>query len=105
MERVVGYHLPVVGDYEAIAKALCFFHVVGSIDQGLTLLLQRFEVAEYGVAALGIDPHSWFVEQQELRIMEQSSSQVQAALHASAECPDLIPGAIDQSDQFQGLRD
>src|SRR6266446_7145169 len=43
LQRVVGNHLSVVDDHNAVAEALGLFHVVRSVDEGLAALLQGLE--------------------------------------------------------------
>src|SRR5579871_5373113 len=71
LQRVVGDDFAVIDDHQAIAEAFGFFHVVGGVQKRLAALLQRFEIVENGIAALGIDADSRLVEQQQLRIVQK----------------------------------
>src|ERR1039458_9686253 len=63
LQRVVGNHLPVIDDHDAVAEALRLFHIVRGVDKGFAPLLQRLEVFKDGVAALRIDTDRRLIEQ------------------------------------------
>src|ERR1700676_4631103 len=105
LQRVIGNHLPVIDDHNAVAEALGLFHIVRGIDKGLAALLQRLEIVEDGIAALRIDADCRLIEQKNLRIVKQGGRQIQTPLHASAERFHFVAGAIRESDQIQDVVD
>src|ERR1700675_2670625 len=105
LERVVGNHLPVIDDHDAVAEALGLFHIVGGVDEGFAAFLQRLEIVEDGIAALRIDADGRLIEQKNLRIVKQGRCQIQTPLHASAERFHFVTGAIRESDQVQDVVD
>src|ERR1700674_4427043 len=105
LQRVVGNHLPVVDDHNAVAEALGLFHVVRGVNESLATLLQGLEVVKDGVAALRIDADRRLIEQKNLWIVKEGRRQIQTPLHASAERFHFVAGAIGESDQIQDIID
>src|SRR5271154_3318920 len=77
LQRVVRDYFSMIDDDDAVAESLRLFHVVGGVDESLAAFFQYLKIVKNGVAALGIDPNRWFIQQQNLRIMEQRRGQVQ----------------------------
>src|ERR1700694_397341 len=105
LQRVVGNHLPLIDDHDAVAEALGLFHIVRGVDEGFATFLQRLEIFKDGIAALRIDADCRLIEQKNLRIVKQGGRQVQTPLHASAERFNFVAGAIRESDQIQDVVD
>src|SRR6266849_6961837 len=105
LQRVVGNHLSVIDDHDAVAETLGLFHIVRSVDEGFAALLQGLEIFKDGIAALRIDTDGRLIEQKNLRIVKQSRRQIQTPLHASAERFHFVTGAIRESDQIQDVVD
>ena len=105
VQGVVGDNLAMIDDDDAVAEALGFLHVVRGVDQGLATLLEGFKVFEDSVTALRIDADGGLVEQQNLRIVQQRSRQVEPAFHPATEGPDLVPGAVGEAHQSQRIGD
>src|SRR6266849_891133 len=105
LQCVVGNHLPVIDDHDAVAEALGLFHIVRGVDEGFAALLQGLEIVKDGIAALRIDADCRLIEQKNLRIVKQGRRQIQTPLHASAESFHFVAGAIRQSDQIQDVVD
>src|SRR6202140_4700059 len=105
LQGVIGNHLPVIDDHNAVAEALGLFHIVGGVDKGFAALLQGLEIFKDGIAALRIDADRRLIEQKNLRIVKQSRRQIQTPLHASAERFHFVTGAIQESDEMQDVVD
>src|SRR5216684_3269695 len=105
LQRVVGNHLPVIDDHNAVAEALGLFHIVRRVDESLATLLQGLEIVKDGIAALRINADRRLIEQKNLRIVKQGRRQIQTPLHASAERFHFVAGAIRESDQIQDVVD
>src|SRR5277367_5847099 len=103
LQRVVRDHFSVIDDDDAVAEPLRLFHVVRGVDESLAAFFQYLKIFKDCIAALGIDPNCWFIQQQNLRIMEQRSREVQATLHSTAECAYFVAGTIRQRDQIQSF--
>ena len=58
----LGNYLAVVDDADALAQALCLFHVVGRVQNGHALGAERLDALEDRVATLGVHAHRWLVE-------------------------------------------
>ena len=101
-QGVVSDYFPVVDDHDAIAEPLRLFHVVRGVNQSLALAAEFLQAGEDGVAALGVHPHGWLVEEQNLRLMQEGGGQVETPLHAAAEGPHAIFGAIGEAGQIHG---
>ncbi|RLE19474.1 MAG: hypothetical protein DRJ50_12165, partial [Actinobacteria bacterium] len=70
--RALGDDLPFVNDADPVAETLGFLHVVRRVEDGHTFGTEAFHVLEDGVAALRIDPDRRFIEDQQVRFVEQS---------------------------------
>src|SRR5437660_4451063 len=105
LQRVVGNHLPVIDDHNAVAEALSLFHIVRRVDEGFATLLQSFEIVKDGIAALRINADGRLIEQKNLWIVKQGRRQIQTPLHASAEGFHFVAGAIGESHQIQDVVD
>ena len=93
-----------VDDGDAIAEALGFFHVVGRVDDGAALAVQRFDVLEDLVARLRIDADRGLVEQQQVRLVHERGGEVEAPLHAARIGADAIVLAIGEADEIEAPR-
>src|ERR1700730_13456068 len=94
LQGVVGNHLAVIDDHDAIAEALRLLHIVRGVDEGFAALLQSLKIFKDSVAALRIDTDRWLIEQQDLWIVKKRCGEVQAPFHASAESSHFLAGAI-----------
>jgi hypothetical protein len=87
----VGQHLAVVDDDQMVGQPFHFLHVVAGVDQRAALRLQGFQRVEDGIAALRIDAHGGFVEDQQLRLMQQSGRNIQARFMPPEKVEGLSP--------------
>src|SRR5216684_9275367 len=69
LQRVIGNHLPVIDDHNAVAEALGLFHIVRGVDEGFAALLQGLEILKNGIAALRINTDRRLIEQKDLWIV------------------------------------
>ena len=90
-----------IHDYDTITQPLGLFHIVRRVDHGLTARFERFEIVEYGIAALRIDTDSRLIEQQNIRVMHQCAGDVQTPLHAARESGRLVAGAFGEANEFE----
>jgi hypothetical protein len=74
---------------------------VGGVEHRDALALERLDVLEDGVAALGVDPDGRLVQHQQPGPVQQPGADVEAALHAAGVVGDLVAGAVGQADQLQ----
>ena len=90
-----------VDDADTVAEALGLLHVVGRVEDGHAALAQRVDRLEDGVAALRVDADGGLVEHQQLRLMQQTDADVEAALHAAGVVIGAVVGAVGQPDQLE----
>ena len=107
-ELVVGAlreHPTVVHDHHSVADLLDLLHVVARVHHRGPFAPQPFDALEDGVAALGVDRHGGFVEEDEIGPVGDSTGDVEPALQASRELVWPEAHEVFQPDELDGLVD
>ena len=104
VQRVVGDDTASIDHDDAIGETFGFLHVVRRVQQRLATALQLFEVVEDCIAALRIDADRRFVEQEDVRVVQQAGGQIEPALHPAAERLDAVASTIGKPDEREDGR-
>ena len=106
LDRVQGDDLALVDDGDPVAEQLDLFHVVAGVDDAHAALAVQLEHAfEDVVAALRIDAYGGLIQEEQLRLVHQSSGDVHAALHPAGEFLDRVVLAVGQRNDLQHIID
>src|SRR3989339_1222371 len=89
-----------INDADAAAEAFSLFHIVCRVKNGLSPAMQVNEQFENFRAGLRINSDSRLIEQQDIRIMQQSYGQIKPALHAAGKSLDGILAPLCQFHKF-----
>ena len=81
----LGDHPAVVDDAQTVAKPLGLFHGVGGEKNGHALALEVQEPVPQGVARLGVQAGGGFVEDEQVRPVDDGPGQHEPAGHAAGE--------------------
>ena len=102
-QAALGHDLPGVHNRDALAQLLRFLHVVGGIQDGHPLAVELQNGFQDVVAALGVNAHGGFIQNQQLGFVHQAAGDVEPALHAPGKGLGALPAMVVQADQLQGL--
>ena len=90
-----------VHDGEAVAEAVCLFHVVSRVEDGHAGVAEFLHGLEDVIARLWVYADGRLVEEQQLGAAHESDGEVHAALHAAGEVVHLVAGAVEQPYPFE----
>jgi len=76
-----------IDNRNSVAQALGFFHVMGRVDDRLSLPFESSMPVEDEVARLRMTPTGRLVEHQNRRIMNQRGGEIESAFHAPENAP------------------
>ncbi len=103
-ERPEGEEPAGIDDGDAVAEALGLLHVMGRVDDGAPLAVQRLDAFEDPVARLRVHAHRGLVQQQQVGVVHHGRGEIQAALHAARIGADAIVPAIGEADEVEAPR-
>src|SRR5688572_26659115 len=101
VHRINGQNLALIHDGDAIAEPFGLFHVMSGVEDGAARTGKLFDQVEEVIARLWIDAGGWLIEQQDRRIMYQSTRQVEPPLHAARIRLNAVTGASGQPRQAE----
>src|ERR1043165_4530650 len=94
--------LAVIDDGNALRHAVRLIHVMGGQENGHALgLIQMLDMGPELIAALRIEAERWFVEEQDLRGVQESARNFEAPLHAAGELLNLSVTAVPEFEQLE----
>src|SRR5947208_8669958 len=103
--RAQRYHPTVIDDCDAIAKTLCFFHVVRrQHDRPALVLKLRDQVPELP-ARLRIEPGGGLVQKEEMRVPDESAGHSQTLLLSAGEISDTCRAFFAELDLVDDFAD
>ena len=103
MRWPLGDDAAAVHDHEAIAELLGLVHVMRGQDQGDAVALELEQPLPQQVASLGIEARGRFVQQQDLRVVDQRPGDGEPPAHSSGQGVDAVsclvgqPGEVEQT--------
>src|SRR5690242_20150997 len=101
--RALGDELAVVDDADPVAQPFGLFHVVRGVQHGHPGAGQPFHALQDRVPALRVDPDRGFVQDQQLRLVQQADADVETPLHPAGVLLDLVAGPVGQAGQVEHL--
>ncbi len=96
---------PFVDDADPVAEPFGLLHVVRGVDHPDALGSEPGHAGQDGVAALRVDADGRFVEDQQLRAVEQADPDVEAAFHSAGELIGPFTGPVGETDRLEDLLD
>ena len=81
--RAQRQNFAAIHNHNATANVLDLFHVMACVNHGCALVAQAHNAVKDGIAALRINGHGGFVEEDELGLVRNAAGNVQAALQAA----------------------
>ena len=94
-----------VNDADPVGKLLGLFHVMGSVQDGHALLVERLDRVEDGAAGLRVDADGRFVHEEQAGLVQQPNADVDAPLHPAGIGLNPVFGFVGQADLLEHLVD
>jgi hypothetical protein len=96
-----GDLLAMIDDDQPVAQALGFIHEMRGQDQGFAGGFELLEAFPDQVAGLRVEAGGWFVEKDDVGVVDQRAGQGQAPLHAAGEGRDAGVGLAGEAGEFE----
>src|SRR5579884_3372245 len=102
---IVGNNLSIHQKGDTLAELICFFHKMGSEQDGHAFFAQARDGFAYFTSRDWVQATARFVQEEHLGTMQQGTGNHDTLTHTVGEFADLIAGPVAQSHQRQDLVD
>ena len=93
----------VIHNRHPVAEALGLFHVVGRVKDSRSRLLKFLDGIEDEIARLWIHAYGGFIQEQDLRFMQEGAGQIQTTFHTTAKRRDPVFASLGELGHLQAI--